>query len=730
MKTLFDVIIIGAGPGGSEMAYRLASRGWQVLVLEKAHLTREKSCGGGIQPQEIVEFGELPDDVIERSIDSARIYSPDKGFVQIPEYSVKGATVKRCVFDAYLQERARLAGARFLEKHAATDFEYTDGLATITVKHETGHKVFQGRLIVYAAGANPSQIKKKLNIPAYNPARLYVAVQKWIKFEKGILDDRVGDTIEIYAGSNIIADGYGWIFPKMNMVSVGIGTHKEILTSRKINLHHALNNLLYSHPIIKEKMQGGEVVRSDGGLIPAEPLEKIFYPGIIFIGDAAGFGNALHGGGIYQARKSALIADEYVDMFLRNNEEKYLFKYEKEAIDHFWTYQNKWDNKMLTFFWKDRLLNSTVSLAKKGNKHIMEAFAIILNSTESHKKAYEIMEKTMLDIFYDFLRDKAKPYRELLDGKLKQIEFEELLLHPSISHILFSDAKRFRATLSFLAYQLFADDLEEVLPIAVAYELLHTASLIHDDVMDNSQKRRGKQAVHVKFGTDAAITAGDSLIFKAYQVLNHPSMAPDLAVKIIDLFSKSGIMVSEGQALDIYLSNSFSLWSMPNYFKMIELKTGSLIDAPLMAGAMAGHADSRQINRLSRIGKKMGMAFQIIDDSNDMLIFNESSLKSLYTDIHKGKCTIILARCYEQANEKEKKSLENIMSSKELTDSDVEYVLSLCGKYETTSFAQNVCKNLTNECENELRAFPANKAREDLLEINEMISDWAGLSLL
>jgi flavin-dependent dehydrogenase len=103
-----DVVVAGAGPAGSEFAYRMARRGYRVLVFERDALDREKPCGGGIQTQEILEFGALPNDVVERPIGSARIVAPDGGVMELPAC---GATVKRSVYDRWLSRRAEEAGA-------------------------------------------------------------------------------------------------------------------------------------------------------------------------------------------------------------------------------------------------------------------------------------------------------------------------------------------------------------------------------------------------------------------------------------------------------------------------------------------------------------------------------------------------------------------------------------------------------------------------------------------
>lgn len=724
---LYDVIVVGAGPAGSEIAFRLAAKKWRVLVLEKHKLDREKSCGGGIQTQEIVEYGSLPGDVVERNIDSARIYSPNGDHLFIPQYTAfKGATVKRAVFDSHLQKRASDQGAEFLEHHQVTDFNYDANNIVVTVKNHTTIKCFKGRLVVYAAGATTALLKK-FNVSKVHPKKMYVALEKWIQLDEDRVDSHIDDTIELYGGTNIIPGGYGWVFPKKNILSVGVGTSKQSIRDHNLHLRETLDTFMYRHPIIKKKIAGGKIVRNDGGLIPSQPLEKLHYPSIILIGDAGGFGNVLHGGGIYQARKSAEISAEFVDRYLQTNNESHLDDYEKAVKRHFWEYENKWDSKLVNFFWKDTLLNRTVALAKRSKPDLCKAFSILLNSTESHKNAYTIFEQAMLDILYDFLKEQAKPYRDLLEQKLKSIDFKEPLLAPSVEHILFSDAKRFRATLTFVAYQLFSEEYEPVLPVAAAYELLHTASLVHDDIGDNATKRRGKEAVHIKYGVDGAITAGDYLIFEAFKLLFDNDWNAEMKMDVMGLFTRSASKVAEGQALDIYFSRRFHDWSVSKYLNMVQLKTGTLIESPLVSGAMVACADPRYVHYLSSIGKNLGIAFQIIDDSNDLLGAEETTLKSLFTDLREGKCTLILAVLYERSSPKERKSIEQILSTREVNPEDVEALLSLSRKYDAVGYSQQLCGKLAAATEKDLQKLPKNSARKTLQDINDMIGDWCTL---
>lgn len=723
-----DVLIIGAGPAGSEMAYELSRIGWQVVVLEKMNLDREKSCGGGIQTQEVVEFGAIPEEILERNIGTARIYAPNAGHLFVPQYVPEfGATVKRAVFDVYLQNRAKEEGAQFFAHHEALDFEPVRGGVRVQVKTPEGIIHVNTRMMIYAAGATTSLLRKRYPTSRMNPERLYVAIEKWFEFEGNEVEERVGPTIEIYGGTNVVPGGYGWIFPKKNVLSVGIGTHKKVIADTGLNLRHLLDDFMYRHPIVSEKIRGGRIIRNDGGLIPAEPLDRLQFPNMILIGDAGGFGNVLHGGGIFQARKSAKIAAPFVDRFLHDNRHKHLVDYETEVKSYFWNYENRWDQKLVRFFWKDSLMDRVVSMANQGNEDLVKAFSIILNSTETHANAYAIFEQSMLDILYDFLKEQSKPYCKELEENLAAIRFADPLLAPAVNHLLFADAKRFRAIMAFFAFQIFDTDLAKAMPAALSYELLHTASLIHDDIGDNAVKRRGRNAVHVDFGVDGAITAGDSLIFKALQILHAAPWDHQVRSRVMGLFLDSAQAVCEGQALDIHLSRRFEAWSVDAHIEMIRGKTGALIESPLMAGAIIAGASEDQVQCLSRIGTHLGAAFQIIDDCNDFLRTGSTALKSLFTDIREGKCTLVLARAFECANEAERELMKRVIGNREADDAQIEPVLAICRQYDAIFYAQSTCGAMVKAAEADIASLPDNSARANLMALADMIGNWTSM---
>jgi digeranylgeranylglycerophospholipid reductase len=299
----YDAAIIGAGPGGSEMAYQLASRGFRVLVLERERLDREKACGGGIQLKELLEFGRLPAAVTERRIHRAVFISPSCHRLEVTGRNRRlfTVTVRRSIYDRYLQRRAEKAGAAFLPQARVVAIQQGNGWQQVEARVDGRSRTFQARLVVNAAGAAARSITQMLGIDE-KPEEMCVTRHHWLRIPN--IEEHFSDCIELYFIRQC-HEGYVWIFPKRDSLSVGIGTTATSVRDRGLRLQSLLSEFIAEHPVAAAKLRDHEIISSGGGAIPMGPLARIAAPGAIVIGDAAGLGNLIHGGGIYQARKSA-----------------------------------------------------------------------------------------------------------------------------------------------------------------------------------------------------------------------------------------------------------------------------------------------------------------------------------------------------------------------------------------------------------------------------------------
>ncbi|OQX71021.1 MAG: geranylgeranyl pyrophosphate synthase [Candidatus Cloacimonas sp. 4484_275] len=243
------------------------------------------------------------------------------------------------------------------------------------------------------------------------------------------------------------------------------------------------------------------------------------------------------------------------------------------------------------------------------------------------------------------LKKDLKEKRELvnieIDRFLPRKDEYPKKIHKAIRHTLFAGGKRLRPYLLLSTYQLFADDLKPALPIAGAIEMLHSYTLIHDDLpeMDNDDYRRGKKSCHVVYGSDIALLAGDALLIYAFDAINSADIDEKLKLKMIkELAEETGHKgLIAGQMVDI-LSEDQQV--TPETLEFIHNnKTARLINLAIRFGCYLADVDEEEIEIMEEVGKKLGLAFQITDDILDVEGDQNSVGKTLGKDKKEKKAT-------------------------------------------------------------------------------------------
>ncbi len=233
-------------------------------------------------------------------------------------------------------------------------------------------------------------------------------------------------------------------------------------------------------------------------------------------------------------------------------------------------------------------------------------------------------------------------------------------LYEPIEYMLSMGGKRLRPMTCLMTYNLFHDKIERnVLYPAMALEVFHAFTLIHDDIMDNASIRRGKETVHRRWGANCAILSGDVMSIKAYELLSH--VKPLYMQPVLKLFTRTAIEVCEGQQYDMNFESERSI-SMEDYIKMIGLKTGVLIACSAKMGAVLAGVEETLCNILYDYAYNLGIAFQIMDDYLDSFGNPRLFGKNIGGDILNNKKTWLLVEAMKEATGSEKKELEKIMS--------------------------------------------------------------------
>jgi len=213
-----------------------------------------------------------------------------------------------------------------------------------------------------------------------------------------------------------------------------------------------------------------------------------------------------------------------------------------------------------------------------------------------------------------------------------------------LENILNLGGKRLRPVLTLMTTACFGGDVSRAMDAALAVEVFHNFSLIHDDIMDAAPLRRGQETVHEKWDLNTGILSGDAMLIRAYQLFeNYP---PETFRELAKLFSKTALEVCEGQQYDIDFETRLEV-SIPEYLKMIEYKTAVLVGAAMKMGAIVANAAIEDQNRCYEFGKNLGIAFQLQDDYLDAFGNPETFGKQVGGDILENKKTYLFLKAIE-----------------------------------------------------------------------------------
>ena len=260
-------------------------------------------------------------------------------------------------------------------------------------------------------------------------------------------------------------------------------------------------------------------------------------------------------------------------------------------------------------------------------------------------------------------------------------------LYNPVSYFLSLEGKRIRPILTMLSCDLFDLNYKDSLDAALAVEVFHNFSLVHDDIMDEAPLRRGNQTVHQKWDLSTAILSGDVMLILAYQLFENYNK--NIFVALAKLFSKTAVEVCEGQQLDIDFSKLNDINST-KYLNMVELKTAVLIGASMKMGAIVAKASDNEQENIYEFGKNLGIAFQIQDDFLDSFGDEKKFGKVIGGDIIENKKTLLYVKSMEIFTEKDKTKLTKLYSSKHLDESQkIEVVKELFLKYNIPSIIEN-----------------------------------------
>ena len=235
-------------------------------------------------------------------------------------------------------------------------------------------------------------------------------------------------------------------------------------------------------------------------------------------------------------------------------------------------------------------------------------------------------------------------------------------LYEPVEYVLSLGGKRIRPVLMLMGYNLWRQHPEDILMPAIGLETYHNYTLLHDDLMDNADVRRGHQTVHRRWDANKAILSGDSMLVLAYQRMQQ--VPADKLPAVLDLFTETALEIGEGQEYDMTFETRNDV-TEEEYIEMIRLKTSVLLACALKIGALLADAPQEDADRLYRFGEQLGLAFQLQDDLLDVYGDPKVFGKAIGGDITSNKKTYMLINAINRANAEQRKELEQWIAAKD-----------------------------------------------------------------
>ena len=301
---------------------------------------------------------------------------------------------------------------------------------------------------------------------------------------------------------------------------------------------------------------------------------------------------------------------------------------------------------------------------------------------------------------------------KLVNDYLVQLPYDRrpASLYEPIRYVLSMGGKRIRPVLMLLSYNLFKEDPETILMPACALETYHNYTLLHDDLMDNADLRRGHETVHKKWNANTAILSGDSMLVLAYQRMQQCSS--DKMAEVLALFTETALEIGEGQEYDMAFEHRDDV-SEEEYIEMIRLKTSVLLACALKIGAILAGASKEDADNLYRFGEQIGLAFQLQDDFLDVYGDTRVFGKAIGGDITSNKKTFMLINALNHANEEQRRQLESWIGATEFDrDEKVAAVTRLYNEIGIDRMAQDKIAYYFEQSRKYLQAVSVDESRK------------------
>ncbi|MDA8299024.1 MAG: polyprenyl synthetase family protein [Deltaproteobacteria bacterium] len=319
----------------------------------------------------------------------------------------------------------------------------------------------------------------------------------------------------------------------------------------------------------------------------------------------------------------------------------------------------------------------------------------------------------MQNISFDYIENELEKVEEQFE---KHLITETPLIHKVAEYVISSGGKRIRPILLIVASKLCGYDGNDHISLAAVIEFIHTATLLHDDVVDNAPLRRGKASANTIFGNEAAVLVGDYLFAKSFKVLSDINN-----IKVIKSYSDATTLMAEGEVKELVKTADIKTGEK-DYLDIIIKKTAVLFACASEVGAIIAGKEEKCAKKLYDYGLNIGIAFQLMDDALDYISDKEFG-KFIGNDLKEGKLTLPLIHAIERASQDEKEVITNIIYKKRLASKDLRTVLSLVKSYGSIDYTISKAKDAIKKAKKNLDIFPDSKYKNSLIDIADYIID-------
>lgn len=304
---------------------------------------------------------------------------------------------------------------------------------------------------------------------------------------------------------------------------------------------------------------------------------------------------------------------------------------------------------------------------------------------------------------------------EKVTAALEQLPYDRQPqgLYAPIKYVLSLGGKRIRPVLMLMAYNMYREDVDRIMPVALGLEVYHNFTLLHDDLMDRADVRRGKPCVHKVWNDNTAILSGDNMLVMAYQMM---SRCPSSALpSVISIFTETALQIDEGQQYDMEFEQRTDVTER-EYLEMIRLKTSVLLACALQIGALLGGASEADAQALYAYGEKVGLAYQLQDDYLDVYGDFETFGKAIGGDILCNKKTFMLINALAHAPEHLRAELQGWLAATEYGPAEkIEAVRHIYTQVGVDQMAKEQISFYIAQAEDALHALPIAEERKEIL---------------